>query len=399
MGSCLKEDDDYFADSASVRIEKEVQKYQKLLLEPQEGWVMEYYPGGKNQTYGGFALTAKFSKDGKVQVQSVLSDDVSKYVVSYYSLKKDAGATLNFDTYNSLFHYFSDPDVTEGDGRSKGYLGDYEFIMKSSTDDMIIMEGKKHGSVIYMYALKESATNYLTKAHTQYAKYLAIPALKGTLSGTLGGKEVKGIRTSEQYFSLIQDNENIKLSFMFTDQGVKLYQPITINSYTLEDLSFDFSSLSFSSKDGKTNLTLDTDPLYLELNKLLGDYKFESSNITVEKVTISQDEKGIITMKGLPFNVVMTYNKTKGCLEIRSQLILNDPQVYLAPWNTIGGSLNWGSDQGLYVRWMGGQEMVFDLITNGSSVNANAWILWVPGPGEYKGFGVSRYMNVKLTKL
>lgn len=155
--SCKTEIDDYFDSSASQRIENEILKYRELLSSPQYGWAMEYFPGGTNQAFGGYALAVSFSRDGYATFLSSLSDDVGKSVTSLYSLKKDMGATLNFDTYNELFHYFSDSDISDGDGQGKGLLGDYEFILHSTTESEILMYGKKHGSAIHMYALKEPA--------------------------------------------------------------------------------------------------------------------------------------------------------------------------------------------------------------------------------------------------
>ena len=137
--SCRTEIDDYFDSSASQRIENEILKYRELLSSPQYGWAMEYFPGGTNQAFGGYALAVSFSRDGYATFLSSLSDDVGKSVTSLYSLKKDMGATLNFDTYNELFHYFSDSDISDGDGQGKGLLGDYEFILHSATESEILM--------------------------------------------------------------------------------------------------------------------------------------------------------------------------------------------------------------------------------------------------------------------
>lgn len=134
--SCKTEIDDYFDSSASQRIENEILKYRELLSSPQYGWAMEYFPGGTNQAFGGYALAVSFSQDGHATFLSSLSDDVGKSVTSLYSLKKDMGATLNFDTYNELFHYFSDSDISDGDGQGKGLLGDYEFILDFSRLDL-----------------------------------------------------------------------------------------------------------------------------------------------------------------------------------------------------------------------------------------------------------------------
>lgn len=398
FSSCFKEEDDYFEDSASVRIEKEMIKFQELLVKPQEGWVMEYYPGGKNITYGGFALIAKFTKDGIVSIQSVLNENVSEVATSFYSLKKDAGATLNFDTYNSFFHYFSDPDVIAGGGRGKGYLGDYEFLFKESTEGMILIEGKKHGSKIYMHALKSSGTEYLKKAKSQmlvYEESINDKISAYTVSGTLNDKPVEGVFNSSQQLSLTQEDSQGIASFMFTEEGVKLYEPVVLNGYTLMDLSYDPEADVLFSADGKTRLKLDKD---LVLGSFMGDYTFSSTNYVAEvNIDITNERK--IIMTGLPFLVTMTYIKDAGVLEIRSQKLIAEKNVYLAAWNTISGNLNWGTSQGLVLKRLDdSNKIVYQLVTNGSSLQANALILWQVGAGEYKDYGISRLTDITLTK-
>lgn len=62
--SCKTEIDDYFDSSASQRIENEILKYRELLSSPQYGWAMEYFPGGTNQAFGGYAWPSLSHRTG-----------------------------------------------------------------------------------------------------------------------------------------------------------------------------------------------------------------------------------------------------------------------------------------------------------------------------------------------
>lgn len=94
--SCKTEIDDYFDSSASQRIENEILKYRELLSSPQYGWAMEYFPGGTNQAFGGYALAVSFSRDGYATFLSSLSDDVGKSVTSSLFLEEGYGGNLEF---------------------------------------------------------------------------------------------------------------------------------------------------------------------------------------------------------------------------------------------------------------------------------------------------------------
>src|SRR3712207_2527013 len=72
LSSCKNEVEDYFDKTASERMEQEIVKYRELLIKPQHGWVMEYYPGGMDQTFGGYALTVSFTANGYAVFRSVL---------------------------------------------------------------------------------------------------------------------------------------------------------------------------------------------------------------------------------------------------------------------------------------------------------------------------------------
>lgn len=413
FNSCLKDDDDYFDDSASERIEKEVVHYRELLVKPQNGWIMEYYPGGINQTYGGYALSVKFNDKGTAVVQSSLNDDVTRKSVGSYSIKKDNGATLNFDTENEFLHYFSSPDEMAGGGISEGMLGDYEFIFKSSTDNSIVLEGKKHSSKILLYALDESSDIYLEKARKNRISYDTIPGVK-SLTGIFGGALVTGELISPQQFLLTQNEEQAKVTFMFTDKGVKLYNPVTLNGKTLEELVWNIEEQAFSSPDGSVKLNLELTPFAVQLKDLLGKYSFKSARVNVDDVEIYQDPGNKrIYLRGLPFgNVQLTYNTKKGALELKVQQMkysgVSD-DIRLCIWDADTGYFQYGvgSGYGVVTRWNGDKDnMILDLVDNGfewivggAPADADGFLLYNMTKGSaFTQFGEYRYIYMQLIR-
>ncbi len=405
--SCTPEVEDYFEESASERIEKAIVKYREILSAPEYGWIMEYYPGGSSQTFGGFALSVKFFEDGKVIFQSSTSEDVTTQASSTYKLMRDMGPTLNFVTYNKIFHQYSDPDVWQGDGLGKGWNGDYEFILQSGTPDEILMYGKKHGSAIHMYPLKEPASVYLQKAKDNRMKYEIIPAIEG-LEGTFAGEPATAELINSQHYLLEQGDKQTRFSFMFTDKGLKIYAPIKLNGKVVDELTWDEKEKAFVSPDKNTNLKIVANPLGLRLDELLGNYtlQYNAEGNTKREVDVSivAGSYGSIFMKGLPFDIRLSYISKKGVLGITPQPIA--PGVTLAVWQVDSpGYLAVSGSNGLNTKWNGDRDnFILTFVDNGvewmgggTRIFARGLILW-SSAGEYKGFGDSRFIDLSLVK-
>lgn len=409
FSACTSEVDDYFDQSASERIEQAVNRFQEILVTPEHGWVLEYYPGGSNQTFGGYAVTMKFKTDGTVACGSVLASDLETMTTSLYSLKKDMGATLNFDTYNTNFHYFSTPDIPSlGDGSGKGLMGDYEFLIESGAGDQLRLVGKKHRSVIHMYPLTEPSADYLKKVRALYDTYHNIAAI-GSVEGTFGGESVQGVVNTYQNILLTQNDQQARFSFMFTADGMKLYEPITLNGKTVDALTWNVDEKAFVSADGTTNLKLVVDEKGVLLKDLLGEYTFTcvgreggTWKALSYDVVLAQNFWGTIVMTGLPFNVNFTYNTRKGALEVRSQQLLSSPNVWIATWASAVGNLTYSDQAGLYTLWNGDTEnFVLTFVPNEYDwgYQGSGWAIWnVTARKVYSGYGVDLIYNMKMIK-
>ena len=161
--SCVQDVDDVYDKPVAQRVEEAVQEYHDLLVSSEHGWLMEYYPHS-SQIYGGFNYIMKFKGGDKVTISTDAFRKPEETEESLFSIKKDIGPTLNFDTYNSLFHYFSDSDISGGAGTGKGYEGDYEFLLRSHTENEIVLRGKKTKNIIRMTRRAEDDTPYLAAA-------------------------------------------------------------------------------------------------------------------------------------------------------------------------------------------------------------------------------------------
>ena len=149
LSACAPEQDDIFDDSSANRIEAAMKSYQEILVGASNGWLMEYYPNAL-QAYGGYNILVSFTKDGKMQASSDVYGS-GKVSESTYKLYQSSGTILSVDTYNEVFHFFSDPDNPANVGKDgDGMEGDFEFTIMSASKEEIILQGKKTKNKIVM---------------------------------------------------------------------------------------------------------------------------------------------------------------------------------------------------------------------------------------------------------
>lgn len=252
--SCVQDVDDIFDKSAAERIEGAMREYEQVLKSNTNGWVVEYYPES-GRAYGGFNLFFKFGDDNKVIVASELSGATTQE--SLYSMNGDMGPTLNFDTYNSILNYFSDPALNVGGGTGLGYEGDYEFIMLGGSSSEFILSGKKTKNRIRMTPLPEGMT------WDEYALKVNDMALNGTASTyamTVADKQLV-ITHDSKVFTITIDDSKLTVPYIFTPTGIKFYEPIEIEGQTLQEFTFDVATDVYNAVNANAKISLVIPPL------------------------------------------------------------------------------------------------------------------------------------------
>lgn len=166
--SCKNEVEDIFDDSAANRITKAMAENKEVFCGATNGWEMQYFANDGEQ---GYIFLMKFNEDGSVKVATKNkysnSNKYSEYT-SLYQMIADNGPVVTFNSYNPLFHVFSDPqDIpdTSTDETGRGHEGDYEFVVMSATANEVILRGKKRKLTIIMrpLAADQSWEDYFTK--------------------------------------------------------------------------------------------------------------------------------------------------------------------------------------------------------------------------------------------
>lgn len=165
LTACSNDNNDIFEDSAAVRLEQYKKEYAEVLTSNGGLWSMEYF---SNSEEPGYVFVMKFDKNGSVTISANHKwiGGIFSQETSLWKMIADNGPVLSFNSYNNLFHIFSDPadivgpDAPTGDfgdinETGYGHEGDYEFqVMEVSEDgNTVRLLGKKRLLDIYLHRL------------------------------------------------------------------------------------------------------------------------------------------------------------------------------------------------------------------------------------------------------
>ncbi|MDO5664739.1 MAG: DUF4302 domain-containing protein [Bacteroidia bacterium] len=275
--SCTHQEESIFEDSATTRVDKSIKRNIEILTSNENGWVMEYFPS-QSQAYGGYTFLMKFDKDGKVKVAGDTYDQ-NETTTSLYSLVHSGGVLLSFDTYNSFFHFFSSPINSDKVGAvGKGFEGDYEFLIMESSDEKIVLQGRKTSNVITMTPLQAGVkwNEFLNKIQTNGEIIDMTPEMVLTVDN----KETECAKGRRQL--IVSYNEDGKLltkslPYVVTTKGIRFYEPSTIQGQVFNELTLAEDKESLATADGKIKLTFIYPPLNEQLSK--GNWYFAYSGL------------------------------------------------------------------------------------------------------------------------
>ena len=172
FAACSRDEESLFDKPAAQRAQESVTNAFDVLSSNEVGWEMAYFPNLEASAKG-YNMVLKFNKNGNVSVtaknQATTGNKIMTDTASTWAVKSDYGPILTFDTYNDVFHAFSDP---KDDGA--GLLGDYEFLILKATPELVLLKGKKHSAYSVMRPMKNPDVA---------AYFAACEAMQSTLFG------------------------------------------------------------------------------------------------------------------------------------------------------------------------------------------------------------------------
>lgn len=312
--SCDIQLDETFDQSASERIEEQVTRSYDILTSAPNGWVMEYYPH-QNQNYGGVNILVKFNKDNTVVMSSETAEKVTDTKTSSYVINRSQAAVLAFDTYNEYISYYADPSLKEGGGVRYGYMGDLDFAIMEATDTEIVLKGTKTDNKILMKPIPANVSwaEYLTAIQTvrteKYDSYM--------IKFILHYKEYTLELTDDSDYPLLSypytDDEGLEkthvTSYMYTDTGIKFYEPMEVFGLKIQNFRWDKTTLRMNCTDaGAEELYLQgaMGEYFRPYEYYLGEWKFYCTGTGSvsggHSITITEQEYGkTLTITGITY--------------------------------------------------------------------------------------------------
>jgi hypothetical protein len=378
LQACTNETELIFDESASARMANTLKEYKQLLVSSPGGWVADYYPHA-SRDYGGYKLLFRFTEEQatvKSEVKSqLLTVDES---TSLYSLGEDMGPTLNFDTYNEILNFFSDPALNVGGGTGFGYEGDYEFVFISGNASEIILRGKKTKNTIRLTPFPATTTwqEYCDGVQAIKDAFLA-PSYNMTVNGKAVTSITKPSAAYNRFVISYEENKeavSTKMAYVVTPTGIRFYEPLTIDGITMQEFTFNKTSEQMESADGKIIISLVFPPLVETFVNSLTSTRWYLSSIEM----------------GSGFSTSFE--------TVKSQIASNIGEQLAYSWigasiSTSTPSFSFGSYDGSQV-WYGsilfdvtkveGQESQIEIVVNGTSeVNGSWYISNAPALGTF----------------
>ena len=217
--SCLKDQEDTFPTSAAQRMQSYLAEAKSVLISSEYGWAMKYYPD-RNQSYGGYNFTVRFSEDS-VWVGTELADDITVIESSLYKVSTDDGPILSFDTFNPYMHFFATPSGSQ----YEAYDGDFELIIMdiSADKNTVTLKGKRSGCIIEMNRLTTDAVTYLqtvqdVENNMPFSNFIVVNGTDTTsVSLSSGSAKVS-----------FGEEDPQTTAYIYTPEGVEFYSPVTI---------------------------------------------------------------------------------------------------------------------------------------------------------------------------
>lgn len=168
FAACSRDEESLFEKPAAIRAQEAIDNAFDVLTSVENGWEMAYFPNLEASAKG-YNMVLKFNKNGNVSVTAknatTTGNKIMTDTASTWAVKSDYGPILTFDTYNDVFHAFSDP---KGDGA--GLLGDYEFLILKATPELVLLKGKKHSAYTVMRPMKNpDLAEYFTNCEKMQA--------------------------------------------------------------------------------------------------------------------------------------------------------------------------------------------------------------------------------------
>ena len=267
--ACTFEQEDYFDESASLRITHLNEQLQDRLVAQSDttqqryGWVMQYFVAGTDDyNFEGFNIFARFYKDNKTTLAGnhrfLRNGNANKYTehTSCYEMLNEEGPVLSFNTWNDILTVLEDPVspsaapasvVADGEGMN----GDHNLVLRSYDDDALTFRGERHGAEIRLIPCDRPWQEYMDAVAKTKADMATSTITAYYVTNGLDTMYFAGLNNG--YFSYC-DRVNDPLvssavSCVFTPTGMRLNRDLELGSNKFREFSMAADSTCLVSED------------------------------------------------------------------------------------------------------------------------------------------------------
>ena len=270
--SCSFEQDEYFSESASLRVTHQNEQIKNQLVaesaEGKNGWVIQYFVAGTDDyDFEGFNLFGKFFDNGMVTLASdhkfLRNGNANKYTehTSTYDMLSEEGTVLSFNTWNDILTVFVDPvDPSKAPSQlvqnGEGMYGDHNLVLKKKSDNELLFYGERHMAITRMIPCDRPWKDYIadTKAMknriatTTLSSYYVVND-----NDTMYFKDLnKGLFTYCE--RLVDPLKRKTLKCVFTPNGFRLEHADTLCGSSFQEFAIDNDTTCLLNEDGKVKV-------------------------------------------------------------------------------------------------------------------------------------------------
>ena len=282
LGSCKNEVDEIFDEDAVARTDKARAEYIDILTSNGGKWQMEYYA---NANEPGYVYLMTFKKDGSVTISgmnkwigyaigaSTAGAPVYGSQTSLWDVITDNGPVLSFNSFNSIFHLFADPEdipsMSDEDDDETGYghEGDYEFDLMKYSNDTLYVTGKKYGLNMIMTRVAADVDDdvYMHEVVAMADSFFnaKIPQVYINLPNGVRYVVKNGATSILSMYREDQDeiSTHVEYNVIITHDGLSFMNPVTLDgiteAYTIQNFIRQPDGSLLCRDDNATTMTAD----------------------------------------------------------------------------------------------------------------------------------------------
>ncbi|MBE7172118.1 MAG: DUF4302 domain-containing protein [Williamsia sp.] len=289
LAGCTKKTDNLFDKTVDERLSEALTNYQTALTSA-PGWKLFVYPKGlesQDIKVGGLSYYLKFAANNRVtMVSDFLPTLAATTKESGYRLKALQRPSLIFDTY-SYMHIPADPDPnvsfspTGSGGYGWGTDFNFSFTEVAVKDTMVLKGNFNKSEAVLVKATQAEMDAAFTRGRLRDIINLSYdypnnnPFLYFQASSSQKAAVGFDFNNVIITFSTLEGTTivNKSMAFSFTTYGIHLMMPVTIGSYTFQDIYWDDAKKIYYILAGTTHIEFANSPtplISLSLTNVIG---------------------------------------------------------------------------------------------------------------------------------